>query len=92
MSAKLCTASVLVSRSYLGGRYGVLNGEIAPGLDVSIDRIQVGGGWFVTPNILAKLEYVNQNYNDFPGTTAYQGGRLHGGRFNGIMIEGVVAF
>jgi hypothetical protein len=77
---------------YLGGRYGVLSGEIAPGLDVSVDRIQVGGGWFVTPNILAKLEYVNQNYNDFPGTAGYQGGRLHGGRFHGLMIEGVVAF
>jgi hypothetical protein len=77
---------------YLGGRYNVLSGEIASNLDVSVDRIQIGGGWFVTPNILAKVEYVNQSYNDFPGTPAYQGGRLHEGRFNGIMVEGVVAF
>jgi hypothetical protein len=34
-----------------------------------------------------KGEYVSQSYNDFPTNN-----RLHGGRFNGFMIEGVIAF
>jgi hypothetical protein len=56
-------------------------------LDVSLDRIQIGGGWFVTKNVLAKLEYVQQNYNDFAATDI-----RNGGKFNGLMIEGVIGF
>jgi hypothetical protein len=54
---------------------------------VSVDRWQMGGGWFVTPSILLKGEYVTQKYNDFPTADI-----RHGGKFNGFMIEGVVAF
>jgi hypothetical protein len=57
------------------------------GLEVSVDRIQVGGGWFVTKNVLAKLEYVSQNYNDYASTSIFREGR-----FNGLMIEGVIGF
>ncbi|MEX2401148.1 MAG: hypothetical protein WD423_10280 [Rhodothermales bacterium] len=73
---------------FVGARYNTLSGELAgSGTEVSIDRIQVGGGWFVTSRVLMKLEYVMQNYNDYPSTNA-----LHEGEFNGIVIEGVVAF
>ncbi len=72
---------------YLAGRYNTVNGPLAGGLEVSLDRIQVGGGWFVTRNILAKLEYVSQNYNDFA-----QSDIRNGGKFNGLMIEGVIGF
>lgn len=72
---------------YLAARYNKVSGELAGGRDVSIDRVQIGGGWFVTKNILAKLEYVNQNYNDFA-----VGDIRNGGRFNGLMIEGVIGF
>jgi hypothetical protein len=41
----------------------------------------------VTPNVLAKAEYVNQKYLDFPTSDIRRGGK-----FNGLMIEGVVAF
>ena len=73
---------------YVGGRYNTVNGRL-PGIanDISVDRTQVGGGWYVTPNVLAKLEYVNQKYNDFPTTDIRSGGK-----FKGVMIEGVVAF
>jgi hypothetical protein len=54
---------------------------------VSSDRYNVGGGWFITPNVLAKAEWVNQKYNDFPATDI-----RNGGKFKGFMIEGVVAF
>lgn len=73
---------------YVGGRYNVVDGELfAPAADVSIDRIQVGGGWFITPNVLVKLEYMQQNYNDYPPTSVF-----HGGEISGFVIEGVIAF
>jgi hypothetical protein len=73
---------------YVAGRYNQVSGPLAgSGLQVSVDRIQVGGGWFVTKNVLAKLEYVSQNYNDYASTSIF-----HQGRFNGLMIEGVIGF
>ncbi|MBC6368856.1 hypothetical protein [Algoriphagus sp. AK58] len=75
-------------RFYLAGRYNQVKGKLAgSGLDVSIDRTQFGGGWFISKNILAKIEYVNQNYNDFAKTDI-----RNGGKFNGVMIEGVIGF
>jgi len=53
----------------------------------SIDRIQLGMGWFVTSNLLLKGEYVKQEYKDFPDTSI-----LHQGEFDGIMIEAVIGF
>jgi len=55
--------------------------------DISVKRYQVGGGWFVTPNVLSKLEFVRQNYENFPTSDIRSGGK-----FEGFMIEGVVAF
>jgi hypothetical protein len=73
---------------YVAGRYNEVSGKLAgSGLDVNLDRVQVGGGWFVTRNVLAKLEYVSQNYTGFAATDI-----RNGGRFNGLMIEGVIGF
>ncbi len=73
---------------YLAARYNKVSGEMqGSGLETSIDRVQIGGGWFVTRNILAKLEYVSQNYNDFATNDI-----RNGGKFNGLMIEGIVSF
>ena len=55
--------------------------------DQTVRRSQVGGGWFVTPNVLAKLEYVNQKYVDFPVSDI-----RYGGQFKGFMISGAVGF
>jgi len=55
--------------------------------DVGADRWQVGGGWFVTPNVLMKAEYVTQEFTGYPTTNIRRGGK-----FNGFMVEGVVAF
>jgi hypothetical protein len=76
-------------RFYVGGRYITVSGQLIPKVysDESVNRYQLGGGWFVTPNILAKLEYVNQKYNDFPITDI-----RYGGQFKGFMIQGVVGF
>lgn len=72
---------------YVGGRYNMISGELFTGSteEASIDRIQVAAGWFVTQNLLLKLEYVTQNYTDFTGL-------LDEGKFGGIMIEAVAGF
>ena len=73
---------------FVGGRYNTAKGDMlnVPH-KVSIDRYEVGGGWFITPAVMAKLEYVNQKYNDFPAANI-----LNGGRFKGFMMEGVIGF
>jgi hypothetical protein len=75
-------------RLYVGARYNRAEGRLAgiPG-DVGAERWQLAGGWFITPGILAKVEYVRQSYFDFPATDIRSGGR-----FSGLMLEGVVAF
>jgi hypothetical protein len=75
-------------RLYVGGRYNVVTGQLA-GIanDITVRRSQLGGGWFVTPNVLSKLEFVQQRYLDFPTTDI-----RNGGKFQGFMVEGVVAF
>ena len=81
---------------YFGGRYNVVNAEDPSGADITIDRYQLGGGWFVTKNLLAKFEYVNQKYDGFSQSTIVQGAevgnRLYGLGFNGIMVEAVIGF
>jgi hypothetical protein len=72
---------------YIGGRYNLVTGEIASGEDIDITRLNLGGGWFLTKNILAKFEYVNQQYNDFP-----VGDILNEGEFNGVVAEAVISF
>ncbi len=74
---------------YLGGRYITLKGQLLSKTysDETVNRVQLGGGWFLTPNVLAKLEWVKQNYNDYPLTNI-----LHGGQFKGFMISGAVGF
>jgi hypothetical protein len=73
---------------YAGARYNVVSGELAsiPN-DITVRRTQIGGGWFVTPNVLSKIEFVQQRYLDFPVTDI-----RNGGKFQGFMIEGAVAF
>ena len=69
-------------------RYNTVNGQLTVGTpDVKVNRFQAGGGWFITPNVLTKLEYVTQKYLDFPTTDI-----RNGGQFKGFMVEGVVAF
>ena len=78
----------LDDKLYVGGRYNVVEGTLR-GMtqDVAMDRAQLGGGWFITPVVLLKGEYVTQKYTDFPAADI-----RNGGRFNGFVVEGVVAF
>ncbi|MEY4094063.1 MAG: hypothetical protein RLZZ53_1262 [Acidobacteriota bacterium] len=74
--------------AYIGARYNKAEGTLV-GItgDVGAERWQLSAGWFVLPGVLAKAEYVNQKYNGYPANNI-----RNGGRFNGLMVEGVVAF
>jgi hypothetical protein len=56
--------------------------------DIEIDRLNIGGGWFLTKNVLAKLEYVTQNYKG----EGYSGTLYEAAEFNGLMLEAVISF
>ena len=73
---------------YFGTRYNTVNGKFA-GLtnDVTVNRYQLAGGWFVTPTVLLKGEWMDQRYSDFVPTDIRNGGRI-----KGFVVEGVVAF
>lgn len=74
---------------YLGGRYNTVSGDATEDAEtITIDRINAGGGWFMTKNILAKVEYVTQTYKG----KAYEGTKYEGGEFNGVMVEAAISF
>jgi len=88
---------------YAGARYNTVKGEqvfgqtttaaTAGGINqgkrvkITTDRFAVAAGWFITRNILVKGEYVTQRYTDFPA-----GNILQGGKFDGFVVQGIVAF
>ncbi len=72
---------------FLGGRYNSVNGKATDAATTQkISRINLGGGWFMTDNVVAKLEYVNQQYTE--GWT----GKYNDAEFKGIMIEAAISF
>ena len=72
---------------YVGGRYNYVDGEEVGGNNVDVSRFQLGAGWFMTKNILTKVEYVNQEYNGYNPETI-----LDQGKFNGVMVEAAISF
>ena len=82
------TFRVLNDRLYASARYNTVNGRLA-GMpnDISVNRSQLGGGWFINQLILLKGEWVTQRYNDFPTADI-----RNGGQFKGFVVEGAVAF
>ncbi len=76
-------------RFYIGGRYNTVSGKQRESAttDLEITRLNLGGGWFITPNILTKVEYVNQQYLGNAWT-----GRFAGAEFKGINLEAVIGF
>jgi len=77
-----------MNQLFVAARYNRVTGQFVgfPN-DISVNRSQVGGGWFITPNVVLKTEFVTQRYNDFPVTDI-----RHGGKFRGFMVESTVAF
>jgi hypothetical protein len=74
---------------YFGGRYNTVNGEQNDGdPEIEIIRTNIGGGWFMTKNIITKIEYVNQKYDG----DGYDGTKFQGAEFDGIVIEAAISF
>ncbi len=76
---------------WVGGKYNTVSSELFDGTNnynVNINRLAASGGWFFTKNIMAKLEYVKQNYSDGFLASDYR----KGGQFKGFVLEAVVSF
>ncbi|HKY21448.1 MAG TPA: hypothetical protein VJM31_09535 [Vicinamibacterales bacterium] len=73
---------------FVAARYNKVEGQLA-GIagDMGANRWQLGAGMFLTPMIMAKIEYVKQEFTGYPVSHV-----RHGGQFNGLMFEGVVGF
>jgi hypothetical protein len=75
-------------KMYIGARYNTVTGDVGGGnTDITVTRTNFGGGWFITPSLMLKAEYVSQTYDGFISTDIRRGGK-----FNGFMIEAVTAF
>ncbi|MEQ8336499.1 MAG: hypothetical protein RIA62_04095, partial [Cyclobacteriaceae bacterium] len=74
---------------YLGGRYNSVSGEVSDNAStIDINRVNVGAGWFLTKNVLTKVEYVSQKYDG----AGYDGTLYQGAEFDGIVIEAAISF
>jgi hypothetical protein len=75
---------------YLGGRYNTVTGSpVDGGPDQEISRLNVGGGWYLTDNVLAKAEYVGSSYN---GDGFANDPRYGGAEWNGFVLEAAISF
>jgi hypothetical protein len=59
-----------------------------PAYTLGVARLAIAGGWYVTKNIMAKAEYVNQVYVGVPNVNTI----LNGYQFNGLSAEAVISF
>ena len=74
---------------YVGGRYNLVSGKMTEDAStMKINRLNIGGGWFLTKNIVTKVEYVAQQYEG----DGWAGSTFQGGKFNGIDIEAAISF
>ena len=73
---------------WIGARYNSVSNPL-PGTsaDITINRAAASAGWFVTKNLMMKVEYVNQQYKNFASTDIRSDGK-----FNGFMVEASVGF
>lgn len=52
----------------------------------TVNRTNIGGGWYMVKNVVVKLDYVNQKYKG----SAH--GDIAGGKFNGLVLEAAISF
>lgn len=88
---------------FLGARYNTVSADVAaaagaatsttalmavPAYKIDISRLAISGGWYVTKNIMAKVEYANQKYSNVPNVNYI----LNGYEFHGLSAEAVISF
>lgn len=81
---------------YIGGKYNTVSGKQSnadvDGKD-TVNKFEASAGWFMTKNILAKLNYVSQNYeNQAQFLSNGNANNFYGGKFNGLVFEATIAF
>lgn len=81
-------------RYYVGGKFNTVTGKLrnADPNKVDVNRFEASAGWFMTKNVLAKLAYVQQNYQGYSQFTGVNPNDLYGGRFKGLMFEAIISF
>jgi hypothetical protein len=80
---------------YIGGRYNTMTAQVdgpdatvAPiAEDVTIVRISGNIGWYITDNVLTKVEYVKQTFAGFDPNSIFAGGE-----FEGVVVQAVIGF
>jgi hypothetical protein len=74
---------------YVAARYNTISGkQLESATDnLEISRLNFAGGWYISKNILTKLEYLKQSYDGNAWT-----GRFAGAEFSGVMVEAVISF
>ncbi|WP_348822720.1 hypothetical protein [Flavobacterium aestuarii] len=83
---------------YIGGKYNTVSGKLsnADAKKVTVDRFESSIGWFMTKNIVAKLDYVSQNYKDYTqfvgNVPTGNANNFYGGKFNGLVFEAAISF
>mgnify|MGYP000355496443 FL=1 len=83
---------------YIGGKYNTVSGKLsnADAKKVTVDRLESSIGWFMTKNIVAKLDYVNQNYKDYTqfvgNVPTGNANNFYGGQFKGLVFEAAISF
>ncbi len=74
---------------FIGGRFNSVTGERTDGASSrEMQRINIGGGWFLTNNVAAKLEYVSQTFEG----DGWAGTQYVGAEFSGVVIEATIGF
>jgi len=83
---------------YIAGKYNTVSGKLsnADANEVTVNRVESSIGWFMTKNILAKLDYVSQNYKDYTQFVANNptgnANNFYGGNFKGLVFEATISF
>nr|WP_315165139.1 hypothetical protein [uncultured Flavobacterium sp.] len=83
---------------YIGGKYNTVSGKLsnADAKKVTVNRFESSIGWFMTENIVAKLDYVNQNYKDYSqfvgNVPTGNANNFYGGQFKGLVFEAAISF
>jgi hypothetical protein len=73
---------------WIGARYNTVTSAVAGFTqDITINREVASLGWFLTRNIMLKVEYVHQEYKDYPSDNI-----LNGGKFYGTLFEAAIGF
>ncbi len=74
---------------YLAARYNAVSGEASDVADTrDIARTNLGFGWFLTDNVVAKMEYVTHKYSG----DGWVGSQFEDAEFDGIMIQAAISF